>query len=207
MKKIIAIALMALVAVSATAQTIPECWKVDWTFFAVYDPADDSVGIMDNYSIVWDLCWSASADKSDEVILGTREFASGAASYADTANDFYGTATPVWDNYLSGLDGNTAATITIAGTGTSSPGYIWQRIIAYSDAPSGTNYIFDGDAVAVKTTTSSMEFPTDLGSVIEVGLPGSEWSIYSPTPVPEPATMSLLGLGALAMVLRRKLRK
>ncbi|MDR0994077.1 MAG: PEP-CTERM sorting domain-containing protein [Verrucomicrobiota bacterium] len=28
-----------------------------------------------------------------------------------------------------------------------------------------------------------------------------------PTPVPEPATMSLLGLGALAMVLRRKLRK
>lgn len=28
-----------------------------------------------------------------------------------------------------------------------------------------------------------------------------------PAPVPEPATMSLLGLGALAMVLRRKLRK
>ena len=26
-------------------------------------------------------------------------------------------------------------------------------------------------------------------------------------PVPEPATMSLLGLGALAMVLRRKIRK
>jgi hypothetical protein len=26
-------------------------------------------------------------------------------------------------------------------------------------------------------------------------------------PVPEPATMSLLGLGALAMVLRRKMKK
>jgi hypothetical protein len=26
-------------------------------------------------------------------------------------------------------------------------------------------------------------------------------------PIPEPATMSLLGLGALAMVLRRKIRK
>ncbi|MBP5786373.1 MAG: PEP-CTERM sorting domain-containing protein [Kiritimatiellae bacterium] len=31
--------------------------------------------------------------------------------------------------------------------------------------------------------------------------------IADPTSVPEPATMSLLGLGALAMVLRRKLRK
>jgi hypothetical protein len=32
-------------------------------------------------------------------------------------------------------------------------------------------------------------------------------SLTSPTPIPEPATMSLLGLGALAMVLRRKMKK
>ena len=29
----------------------------------------------------------------------------------------------------------------------------------------------------------------------------------TPSEIPEPATLSLLGLGALAMVLRRKLRK
>ena len=33
------------------------------------------------------------------------------------------------------------------------------------------------------------------------------FEVGGPTPIPEPATMSLLGLGALAMVLRRKMRK
>jgi hypothetical protein len=32
-------------------------------------------------------------------------------------------------------------------------------------------------------------------------------SPFATAPIPEPATMSLLGLGALAMVLRRKIRK
>lgn len=36
---------------------------------------------------------------------------------------------------------------------------------------------------------------------------GEDFSDVTPTAIPEPATMSLLGLGALAMVLRRKMRK
>jgi hypothetical protein len=35
----------------------------------------------------------------------------------------------------------------------------------------------------------------------------AKFTIEGQTSVPEPATMSLLGLGALALVLRRKLRK
>ena len=207
MKKLIIIAFSALLAVAAYAQTIPECWKIQWNVGCLYDPDGSYNGIMDNYSIIWDLCWSASADKSDEVILGSRIWDSGSTAYTDNDNASYYMNVPTFDNYMMATVGDTSVTIPVANTGTSSPGYFWQRIVALSDSASGTDYIWEGDAVQIESTTSRMSVGQCLdGDIAEIG-DTTSWSVYSPAAVPEPATMSLLGLGALAMVLRRKLRK
>ena len=80
-------------------------------------------------------------------------------------------------------------------------------------------YLSNGDVYWASTSLVTPEswdgskvepFPTNVDDDwSENGVSG--WaklgSITPPTEVPEPATMSLLGLGALAMVIRRKLRK
>lgn len=56
-------------------------------------------------------------------------------------------------------------------------------------------------------TTSVTGGTLGSGGVRLWGSMNMEGSVQEATSVPEPATMSLLGLGALAMVIRRKLRK
>ena len=217
MKKFLVMAVAALMAVSAFAQTIPASWAIEWYVGMAYSPDDPSgnTGVLENYSIFWDLCWSASADKSDEVVLGSRIWDSGSSVYTDDQNplSFYGSGAPTYNEFLEPLDVSHtgSAIIPLEGTRTTSPGYIWQRIIAVSDSPTGTDYIWDGAVTSLPSVTSTMVPCTGLdGNAALIGDPeyGVFWSVYSsPAAIPEPATMSLLGLGALAMVIRRKLRK
>lgn len=77
--------------------------------------------------------------------------------------------------------------------------------VAVGTIGSGANTLFlrsTGGQVATPTGT-----PAAAGSARLLGTMTMGGDIQSTAAIPEPATMSLLGLGALAMVLRRKLRK
>lgn len=77
--------------------------------------------------------------------------------------------------------------------------------VAVGTIGSGANTLFlrsTGGQVATPTAT-----PATGGSARLLGTMTMGGDIQSTAAIPEPATMSLLGLGALAMVLRRKLRK
>ena len=77
--------------------------------------------------------------------------------------------------------------------------------VAVGTIGSGANTLFlrsTGGQVGTPTGT-----PATAGSARLLNTMTMSGDIQSTQAVPEPATMSLLGLGALAMVLRRKLRK
>lgn len=77
--------------------------------------------------------------------------------------------------------------------------------VAVGTIGSGANTLFlrsTGGQVGTPTGT-----PATAGSARLLGTMTMGGDIQSTAAIPEPATMSLLGLGALAMVLRRKLRK
>jgi hypothetical protein len=95
-------------------------------------------------------------------------------------------------------------------TGNSALTHVSGNNYTLSAGPSGnigSTVLQNGDTVGIvmwgKTYgTSGDEWYSDNGNNYH-----AFFTVGDPTPIPEPATMGLLGLGALAMVIRRKLSK
>ena len=184
-------------------------WFVPWAMFD--HEATDLVdytknGILEKYDVLWQLI-SAGTDTvanpvditnvsggyvsgDDEVIVGTQRLVS--------------SGDEVFDDWLTTPEESLTMTIlpdNYQGT------YVYQRVFESQTPEVGTYYY----------ESTPVELGSDFkGSGQSVPLHDPTWThgvkptlqVEGPSPsVPEPATMSLLGLGALAMVLRRKPRK
>ena len=207
MKKVLLGSLILLAAVSMATAGVAIQWTVGWGAYD-HDATDltgDSNNLLGSYSAIWQLIYAgvnnvadpadwaqvggAKGDyvTGDDVVWGQRDIPQGGGTAAD------GT---VWNNWMNITGGDPNCVDWAWNT----PGSVYQRVFEGTPGP-GTWY-FETELVALDTTKGeggqSQLFPLDD----ENG--GFQPTEQFPGVIPEPATMSLLGLGALALAIRRR---
>ena len=209
MKKILLALAVLAVATAASFAGVGINW---YNIYGVYDHnAVDLSGatgaIGDNYAVTWQLIY-AGADNTadlpgtslggagiaddyvtdDDVVWGSRIVAMGGGAGGD------GTS---WDTWLLNAGGTTVYQDLAWNTA----GFVYQRI--FENPIQAGAWYFQTALVALDTsftggTSSPVDFIADGG----VGVQPTER--VPSAPIPEPATMALLGLGALTMAIRRR---
>ena len=211
MKKI----LLALAVLAVAAATSFAGVGINWyNIYGVYDHnAVDLSGatgaIGDNYAVTWQLIY-AGADNTadlpdtslggagiaddyvtdDDVVWGSRVIPVGGGAAGDGSE---------WNNWL--LDAGSPGTTVYQDLAWNTAGFVYQRI--FENPIQAGAWYFQTDLVALDTsftggTSSPVDFIADGG----VGVQPTER--VPSAPIPEPATMALLGLGALTMAIRRR---
>lgn len=204
MKKFMITVLALLAAASVSMAGIGVSWDngEGWAIEIGADP-DEGPGVADNSDVLWQLIYAGADEKADPIDLADANYLSGddelladrliPAGGGDCAD---GTS---WDGWLMYQGGSAALyqDTSFAGTGT----YVYQRI--FQGTPEPGSYYYETDLFQFNPNYAGGGQAPDVFGYAE-GAVEVDQQIPS---VPEPATMSLLGLGALAMVIRRKLRK
>ena len=209
MKKLmVALAALALLATAGFAATgVAIQWDTAWGIYdhaAVDLTSTTTGGILDSYAITWQLIYSLDnvADdpslansangwvSNDDEVWATRTFAQDDGSASD------GTEWDLFVFYQNVGDRQYTDVAWAAGD----VGYIFQRV--FEGAPAAGSWYFDSTPVALDA---------DPITVQENYMEGSSSASAGVQPnqqingaVPEPATMGLLGLGALVMAIRRR---
>ena len=210
MKKIL-LALFVLAIAAApglAADGVSITWDTYWGAYT-HDATDltDLGGpfMLVNYAVTWQLIYAGTDDTAndpstltggangdyvtgDDVVWASRVFS------VNNGNASDGT---VWttDLYYAGIGDRTYNDTTFLTSGD----YIYQRI--FEGTPTAGSYYYDSEleALQINPAVTQASF-LDVAGGRTSGIQGDETF----SAIPEPATMSLLGLGALVMAIRRR---
>jgi len=197
---------------------------IQWSFsgYGIYDNEGtlgaDTGYLLDSYSMIWQLIYTetdtieppnptnvdgryvSTAPTADDKVLAERIIPQGggaaienkwdSSSSAWVSDEAKGTE---WLVYPEQSVGN----LVHSDMNWSAAGFVYQRV--FQGTPALGSYYYDS---STRTFNNAWGGPPASPDVFN--LPDS---FKTDKVIPEPATMGLLGLGALAMVLRRKLRK
>lgn len=211
MKKLMGI--FVLIAMASIAHGY--VWNINWTIFDALSPedidGDNNPALVGDYSVTWSLVYgdavAVGADgklvDGSYTLLGQMNSASAnGLTWTDSTG-----RSGAYDNTLFCTSGG-----VFYGEANDTDSYTVYQHIFISGTSGDYYWLSAGKDVNPEPTegrTTPMPNPVDWTKDVEIGPEGGTGAYQTDnwTKVPEPATMSLLGLGALAMVLRRKLRK
>ena len=200
--------MVAVFAVMSTMALAQNCltWFVPYGMYThdATDLAGYSNAIMDKYDVLWQLIWAGPNDVADPIDLTATGFVGGDDVVLGSRN--LSSGDEVFDNWLTTPnEDNTSSDLSnVLPYSATDTYYVFQRVYEAQTPVEGT-YYYESSLVELDASYAQLSQSIPLSGAVGVQpdkqVPGAEPA------VPEPATMSLLGLGALAMVLRRKLRK
>ena len=203
--------LMALFALALCASVASAGVGITWsTGYGIYDHTEtDLVGgsaaLLDGYSAIWQLIYAgadgianpadweqvggANGDyvTGDDVVWAQREITQGGGTAAD------GTS---WDNWMTKQGGN----VTYEDLAWTTAGSVYQRI--FEGTPAEGTWWGDSNLFTFNHNYASGSTPDEI--YIDGTMSGWQPTQQFPPPIPEPATLSLLGLGALALIRRKR---
>ena len=197
--------LMAIFALAVATSIATADVGINWNAGTWGYASDGVTPILDNNSVLWQLIYAGTDNLIDAIPEGSIPGATDA--YGDDEVWAYRTITQgggvadgaTWDNWLMYSGADPAKYID---TDWDTAGSVYQRIFESSTPADGTWYYESGLTALIPTyvptdptsTTKSYADVTGAGFV-------TDQQVHA---VPEPATMSLLGLGALVMAIRRR---
>ena len=209
MKKFMITVLALVAAASVSMAGIGISWDQGFGW-AVENGGDlnEGPGVADNTGVLWQLIYAGENNAIDDIDLSAANYLGGddellADRTIPAGGGDAGDGTS-WDGWLICQDGTPVyENLDFAGKGE----YVYQRIFQGETPEAGVWYFetdlfkFDSNYAGGGATPDVFGFDAEGAGV------AMDKQIPETPEIPEPATMSLLGLGALAMVIRRKLRK